>query len=253
MNRPQHRPTVTFLFDDDPDAHEVEDFVELLAAHDHLLVDAPEVLRSSLHLGLDREGLELVEQRLHDLLEVGLALGLASGDHLLDLGVALGVQGGEAEVLELPLDLLDPEAVRERRVDVEGLLGDGALPVHGHHRDRAHVVQSVGQFDQQDPPVLGHGDEHLADRRRLLGLFGVEFEPVELGHAVHDRGHLFAEFASEPLGRHPGVLDGVVQQRRGDRRLVHAQIGRDVRDGDRVGHVGLAGAPQLTLVGVDRH
>ena len=71
--------------------------------------------------------IELCREGLHDLAEVGLTLGLARGHHLFDLGVALGVQGGKAEVLELPLDLLDTEAVRERRVDVEGLLGDGAL------------------------------------------------------------------------------------------------------------------------------
>ena len=42
-----------------------------------------------------------------------------------------------------------------------------------------------------------------------------------------------------------------MQQRRGDGRLVEAQIGRDVRDGDRVGDVGLAGTAKLTLVGLD--
>ncbi len=134
-----------------------------------------------------------LRERVHDLFEVGLALGLARGDHLLDLGVALGVQGREAEVLELPLDLLDTEAVREGRVDVEGLLGDGALAVHGHDRDRAHVVQAVGQLDEQDPPVLGHRDEHLADGGGLLGLFRVELQAVELGDPVDDGGHLGAE------------------------------------------------------------
>ena len=123
-------------------------------------------------------------------LEVRLALGLARGHHLFDLGVALGVQGRKAEVFELPLDLLDTEAVCQGRVDVEGLLGDGALAVHRHHRDRAHVVQTVGQLDQQNAPVLGHGDEHLANRGGLLGLLGVELQAVELGDPVDDRRDL---------------------------------------------------------------
>ena len=171
-----HRPAVAVLVDDDAQSDEVEDVVELLAADDHLLVDAPEVLRATAHLGLDAELVELARERRHHFAEVVLALGLTGRDHLFDLGVTLRVQRREAEVLELPLDLLDAETVRQRRVDVECLLGDGALAGHRHHRDRAHVVQSVGQLDQQHAPVLGHRDEHLADRRRLLVLLGVELQ-----------------------------------------------------------------------------
>ena len=45
-----------------------------------------------------------------------------------------------------------------------------------------------------------------------------------------------------------GVLDGVVQQGRAQRRLVHAQLGQDRGDGERVGDVGVAALAQLTLV-----
>ena len=125
--------------------------------------------------------------------QVVVALGGAGGHHLLDLGVALGVQGGEGQVLELPLELLDAEPVGQRGVDVEGLLGGAALLPLRHHGDGAHVVQPVGQLDDEHPPVLGHGHEHLAHRGRLLGLLGVELEPVELGDAVDDGRHLGPE------------------------------------------------------------
>ena len=253
MDRSEHGPAVAFLLDDHPQANEVVDVVELLAADHHLLVDAPEVLRPPAHVGLDGEAVELGDEGLHHLLQVRLALGLARGDHLLDLGVTLRVQRGETQVLELPLDLLDTESVRERRVDVEGLLGDRSLAGHGHHRDRAHIVQAVGQLDQQHPPVLGHGDEHLSNGRRLLGLSGIELQTVELRDAIDDRRHLVAELVGQPGRRDAGVLDGVVQQRRGDRGLVEPQVGRDVGHRDGVGHVGLTGSTELALVRVDRH
>ena len=148
MNRPECGPAVALVFDDDANAHKVEDLVELLAPHDHLLVDAPKMLRSTLHLGLDVEGGQFLLERLHHLAQIRFTLGRASGDHLFDLGVTLGVQRRETQVLELPLDRLDPEAMRERRVHVESLLGNGALTVHRHHRNGAHIVQSVGEFDE---------------------------------------------------------------------------------------------------------
>jgi hypothetical protein len=251
VDRPEHGPAVAVLLDHHTQAHEVEDLVELLAAHDHLLVDAPEVLGPPAHVGLDAEAVELGAEGVHDLADVLLALGRAGGDHLLDLGVLLGVQRREAQVLELPLDLLDPEAVRQRGVDVERLLGDGALARHRHHRDRTHVVQPVRELDEQYAPVVGHGDEHLADGGCLLGLLGVELQAVELGDAVDDGRDLVAELLDEPLGGDAGVLDGVVQQGGRDGRLVEPQVRDDARHGDGVGHVGFAGAAQLALVGVD--
>jgi hypothetical protein len=87
--------------DDDPDADQVEDVVELAALDDHLLVDAPQVLRAAGDLGLDAQLGQALAAPVEHLGEVEVALGAAGGDHVVDLGVALGVQGGEGEVLEL--------------------------------------------------------------------------------------------------------------------------------------------------------
>ena len=115
--------------------------------------------------------------------------------------------------------------------------------------ERPHVVEPVGQLDDQHPPVVGHGHEHLAHGGGLLGLLGVELEAVELGDPVDDQGHGRAEVALDDLGGHPGVLDGVVQQGGGHRLGVEAQVGHDAGHGDGVGDVGLARAPQLPGVG----
>ena len=132
----------------------------------------------------------------------------------------------EGEVLELPLDLLDAEAVRQGGVDVAGLLGRAALLPLRHDRQGAHVVEPVGELDDEHPPVPRHGDEHLAHRRGLLGLLGVEAQPVELGDPVHDRRHRRAELLSDLGEGDAGVLDGVVKQRR---RRARRCRGRDRR------------------------
>ena len=250
MDGPEGGPAVLLGVHHDPDGHQVVDVVELLAPDDHLLVDGPQVLGAPGDVGLDAHLVEALAHVHQHLLEVLLALGRPGRHHLLDLGVALRVQGGEGQVFELPAHLLHAEAVGQRRVDVEGLLGGAPLLPFGHDGERAHVVQPVGQLDQQDAPVVRHGDEHFADGRRLLRLLRVELEAVELGHAVDHPGHAFAEGRLDGLEGEPGVLDGVVEEGGRHGLGVEPELGHDGGHGHRVGDVGLAGATELALVGL---
>ena len=71
---------------------------------------------------------------------------------------------------------------------------------------------------------------------------------VQLGDAVDQVADLLAEVGGQRLQRVAGVLDGVVQQRGDQRGGVHAEVGQDVGDGQRVGDVRVAGAAQLVGV-----
>ena len=151
VDRPEGRIAVTNGVDEDPDPHQVEDVVELAALHHHLLVDAPQVLRPAAHLGVDPQLRQAHPHLLEHLLQVDLPLRSAGGHHVVDLRELLGVERGEAEVLELLLEVLHAEPVSERRVDVERLAGDADLGVGRHGPDGPHVVEPVGQLDHEDP------------------------------------------------------------------------------------------------------
>ncbi len=113
VDRAQRAVTVLDRVDDHAHADEVVDLVELLAPHDHLLVDRPVVLRPAAHVGADLELIETGPHLLEHLVEVGLALAGRVQHHRLDLDVALRVQHCEREILELPLHVLHTEPVRE--------------------------------------------------------------------------------------------------------------------------------------------
>ncbi len=247
---PERGVAVLHRLHDDADADEVLHVVELLAPRDHLLVDRPVVLRPALHVGVDLELVETRPQVGEDRVQELLALGRLGGDHLLDLGVPQRVEHRERGVLELPLHVGDAEPVRERRVDVEGLLRDAALLELGQRRDRAHVVEAVGELDEQDPDVLGHRHQHLAQRGGLLCLLGVELEAVELGDTVDDRRHVGPELALDVFLGDRRVLDRVVEQRGGDGDVVESQVGEHEGHTHRVGDVGLPGPTDLLLVRV---
>ena len=236
--------------DDNPDRHQVLDLVELLALHDHLLVDGEVVLRAAGDVGPDAQHGQAVRDRFEHFAEVEVALGRPAGHHLLDLGVPLGIQHRERQVLELPLHVLDAEPVGQGGVDVERLLGDAALLALGEGGDRAHVVEPVGQLDQQDADVLGHGHQHLAQGGGLLGLLGVELEAIEFGDAVDDGGDVGPEVLGDVGQGDVGVLHRVVEEGGGDRHVVEPEAGQDAGHRQRVADVGVAGAAHLVLVGL---
>ena len=182
------------------------------------------------------------------LLHVALAVGPALGHHALDLGVLAGMQGREGEVLQLPADRLDAQAVSQRRVDLQRLLGLLDLLLLAQIAERAHVVQPVGQLDEDHPDVLGHGDDHLADVLGLLFLDRAEGHLRQLGDAVDEQGHLVAELLAHRLDGQLGVFDHVVQQRGGDGGAVEPQVGADVGRAHGMVDVGLAAGPQLVLM-----
>ncbi len=133
-------------------------------------------------------------------------------DHGLDLRVLARMQALEGQVLELPLDGVDAEAVRDRRVYLERLLRLLQLLLAPEVLDRAHVVEAVGELDEDDARVLRHRHDHLAVVLDLGVLAARELDARQLRDAFDEPRDLVAE-----LGLHVGdvrlrVLDDVVQQ-----------------------------------------
>ena len=161
-------------------------------------------------LRLDAHLVHLAAQHGYDLVKVLLALGAAFGDHARDLLELVGLEVVEAQVLKLPFDGVDAQAVRDGRVDFNRLarLEDAAVLLE--RRQGAHVVQAVGQLDDDDADVLAHGDEHLADGCRLLVGERFHLDARDLGDAVDELRHVRAELLFDQLAGNVGILHRVV-------------------------------------------
>ncbi len=115
--------------------------------------------------------------------------------------------------------------------------------------ERPHVVQAVGELDDDDARVLGDREEQLAialdlpllrrSARRQLG---------DLREAVDDVGDRAPELLLHVGDRELRVLDDVVQQTGGDRHRIELQLGENLRDLDRVRDVRLARVAALAAV-----
>ncbi len=191
---------------------------------------------------------QLAREEVARLVDEGLALVALLGDELFDLLVLARVQGREGEVLELPFDRVDPQPVGERGVDLDRLARLRHLLLLGQRAERAHVVQAIGQLDQDHPDVGGHRHHHLAVVLGLPLVAALEGHPGQLGDAVDQLGDLLAELRPDLLEAGAGVLDRVVQQRRAERLGVEPHAGADLGDADRVGDELVAGVAQLVGV-----
>ncbi len=63
------------------------------------------------------------------------------------------------------------------------------------------LCKPVRELDEQHSDVLGHRDEHLAQRGGLLRLLRVELQAIQLGDAVDDGGDFRPELALESARR----------------------------------------------------
>ena len=165
-----------------------------------------------------------------------------------DFLVRVGLQVLERQVFQLAAHFAHPQAVRDGRVDFDGLAGDALAPLGAQIAQRAHVVHAVGQLDHDDADILHHGQQHLAEALGLAVFGRVEIELGQLGDAVHAARHFVAEFLAHLLDGDAGVFHHVVQQAGLHGHHVHAHVGQDVRHHERMHHVRLAGIAALPLV-----
>jgi hypothetical protein len=117
--------------------------------------------------------------------------------------------------------------------------------------ERAHVVQPVGELDDDDAKVGDHGEKHLANVFSLVVFAVGELDLVELGDAFDDVRDLLAEALGDLCGGNVGVFDGIVQQAGRDGRGIHLQFGQHLRYFKRMADVSLAGGAELAFMLLD--
>ena len=224
--------------------------VDLLA--DHLVVDGRHGLGAAGDLGFDAGLVERFLDRGDELgnhrgtFLLGILEFLGDGEILRGVGVAHGV------VLQFALDGVEAEAVGEGDVEVRGLGGDFELLFRRHRVEGAHIVQPVGELDEDHAHILRHGEEDLLE---VLGLQGdvlvIHHKVVDFGESVDDVGHHVAEKLAHVVEGVVGVLHHVMQQGADDGGGAEVHLGAaDHGHGDRVVDVGLAALAPHAVVRV---
>ena len=234
----------------DQHAHavDVEHLRERVALFAHFLVYGIDRLLAAGDGGgdprLDEAAANHVEQPVHHLAPVAARRLDRAGED----PVAHRVQVLEREVLQLEVERVQTQPVRDRRVDVERLARDALAMDRRHRVQRAHVVEPVGELDQDDADILRHREQHLAEALGLRVLARVELDLVELRDAVDHVGDGLAERRLDLRLGDGGVLHHVVEERGGESLRVQAPLRQDAGDRQRMRDVGLAGLAELAAM-----
>jgi hypothetical protein len=113
-------------------------------------------------------------------------------------------------------------------------------------------VKAVGELDEDDADVVGHGHEHLA-KVLGLGLFSIlKLYAIELGEAGHQRGDHRAEPLCDLLKADAAVFHGVMQKGCHEGLCIEPPATADLCNGKGVGNVRLARLATLPEVGFIR-
>ena len=248
MHQPQHPVAGIDVGDDDPDAENIHDFRQGDVFAPHLGVDAVEPLfprdeaRFDIAFG---DALVQIGDDLSQKLPLA-APGAAQG--AIQNPIPKRCESPEAQVFQLHLQTVHAQAVGDRGIDLQRLLGDSASLWRGQVLDGAHVVGSVGQLDQDDPQILHHGQEHLAEGFGLGLDRAVEAQLVQLADAVHQQRDIVTEPPVDVVQGTGRILEHVVQQRGLDGAGVQVQVRENAGDGDGVTYVVVAAEPLLSVV-----
>ena len=216
----------------------------------HLAVHAVQAFLAPGHLGGQSLALQLADDGAADFLDDGLAVAVTLAHRVGDDAIAQRVQRGKPEIAQLRRPLAHAQAVGDGRVDIERLARHGAAAFGTERGDGAHVVQAVGELDQNHADIARHGEQHLAEILRLRLFLRLEFNAGDLGDAVHELCDIVPEFLGNAFLRRGRVLDDVVQDRRRDALGVEAHFRQDAGDFYGMVDVGFAANAALSLVGL---
>ena len=122
----------------------------------HAVVDAVDRLVAPLHLRHDPGLGQRCARLAQNLFQHRLAVAARQNHVFAQDGVASRIVVEKGELLQFAKDGVKAQAVRDRHVNFQGLLGDAPALIRAHDAQGAQVVQAVGEFDKDHAHVAAH-------------------------------------------------------------------------------------------------
>ena len=144
---------------------------------------------------------------------------------LADGVVTLGVKIAETQIFEFLGPHTHPQSISNWRKNIKCLGSDPLAFICFERPQRTHIVDTVSELDQNNPNVLGHRQQHLAEIF-CFGMFArFKLDLVDLADTVNQLRHILAKASREFTLRGGRVFDDIMQQRRHDAPTIQSYVG----------------------------
>ncbi len=253
MHLAQHPVTGIYVLHPHTKGVDIHYLMKLQLFFLHLVVDGEQVLLAAADLGFDASLAQPAFNLALDGVDDFAAIAAGAAHRFAQHARAHGVERLEAQLFQLVLHGVNTEAVGDGGEDLEGFPGDAAAFVWSQGAQGAHVVGAVGELDQDDPDILGHGHHHLAEVLGLGLLAIAKLQLVELGDARYQLGDGIAKQLGQIGLGDRGIFDDVVQHGCHQGFMIEAHVAKNAGNGNRVGDIGLAAGTHLSLVSITGH
>ena len=160
MHHAEHGVAVAGIGHQHPKSAQILDLIKTQVLGAHLVIDAVQMLRASAdfgdHTSLPQRRAQSLDRTRHELLALEAPLFKLACNPAIELGL----DKAKGQILKLPLELTQTQAISQRREHFEGLAG---------HRGRrrcpgagmvAQGLQARSQPDQHHADVARHGQCH---------------------------------------------------------------------------------------------
>ena len=156
-------PAIFFFFfkrrvEDHPDREEIIDFFESDAFFAHLIPDGVNALGPAINIEVESASIQFVFQGLDKFVDITGPLAFGFGQFAGYFAIFFRLEVFHRQVFQLGFYGIQSHAMSQRSVDIDRLRSDLELFFSFHAVQRPHIVQAVGQFDQDDTRIVGQGE-----------------------------------------------------------------------------------------------
>ena len=161
MNHTQCRIAVLHCLHNDTHSEEIIDLIQRLMLVLHLLVDTEKMLYTAIDFRIDPRIFNMFTDFIHNTLDIFFTDALTDSDLIHQIIIDIRLQILQRQVIQFDLQFADTKSLGDGAINLQCLLGNPLLALRRLVLQRAHIVQTIRQFDHNDADILRHGEEHL--------------------------------------------------------------------------------------------
>ena len=161
MDDTQHCVTVTNGIYDSTNGKQVINLIQCFLLVDHLFINTEKVFAAAFDLAFDARFFHFFTNFFDNVRNECFTFNTFLFNLCSQIKIGFGIQILKAQILHFRFDLGNTQTMCQRRIDIHGFLCFFPLFFRRHIVQCPHVMQTVGQFDQNNTDILCHCQKHL--------------------------------------------------------------------------------------------